>query len=301
MIVRGGVGNFVMLLALVILAGCIVESLCLPKEHSTLVYRTVGDLPLRLYVFESTPEVENRPNRPAVVIFHGGGWTEGEAAFVFPMCRYLAARGMVAIAAEYRLADGEQVTPLESMEDAQEVMYWIRRHASELGIEAHRVAAAGLSAGGHLAASAVVFCDSSSENSDGCRPDALLLWFPAVTVTSDVWFDQLLRGRMDPAEASPSDHVRPGLPPTIIFQGTEDHVTPLAEVRKFVERMRKARNRIDLHIYQGRGHAFTQDIEDYIDSMEKADRFLSSEGFLRGEPNVDLIRRSKKAGPEASR
>lgn len=263
------------------------------------IYRSVGATRLEAHVF-APPDAELRAPRPAVAIFHGGGWTEGEPEWTHPMCRYFASRGMVAVGAQYRLSDERDVTPLEAMDDAREVIRWLRREAGRLGIDSQRVAAAGWSAGGHLAASAAVFTGpvGSDDAPPGAgvspAPDALLLWFPAVSLTNDAWFAKLLLGRAAPAAVSPAEHVRPGLPPAVVFQGTRDRVTPLVEVRQFVQAMERAGNRCELHVYPGRGHLFTRDLEDYRDTMVKADRFLVSLGFLEGEPDAAAIRRFKE-------
>ena len=121
-------------------------------------------------------------------------------------------------------------------------------------------------------------------------PDALVLWYPAVAVTADTWFEKLLGGRARPVEASPAEHVRPGLPPTIIFQGSADTVTPLSGVRRFCDAMKSAGNRCDLHVYDELGHLFGREHpEAREDAMQKADRFLVSEGFLKDEANKAVL------------
>lgn len=261
-----------------------------PPDHSSIVYRTVGDLRLKAHVFHPPGGKSDDP-RSAIVIFHGGGWDTGIPEWTFPMCRHFAARGMVAIGAQYRLSDRQgTVTPLEAMSDSRFVIRWLRTNARQLGIDPDRIAAAGSSAGGHLAASAAIFDDPPQPGRRTAAPDALLLWYPAVAVTADTWFEKLLGGRARPVEASPAEHVRPGLPPTIIFQGSADTVTPLAGVRRFCDAMKSAGNRCDLHVYDELGHLFGREHpEAREDAVQKADRFLVSEGFLAGEPAREVL------------
>jgi acetyl esterase/lipase len=68
-----------------------------------------------------------------------------------------AGLGMVAIAGEYRLSDQKSVTPLDSMADVRDLIRWVRTKATDLSVNPHRIAAYGVSAGGHLALSAAVF------------------------------------------------------------------------------------------------------------------------------------------------
>jgi acetyl esterase/lipase len=255
-----------------------------PVEH---VYATPGGTELRAYIF--SPEKPGTEKRPAIILFHGGGWAMGEPAWAFARAKKFAERGMVAVAAQYRLADQKGITPLEAIADARAVVRWVRGQADALGIDPKRVAAYGWSAGGHLAASAAVF-DTDAVAS--ARPDALVLVSPAVSVTADGWLQRLLMGRGNARDISPDEHVRKGLPPTFILQGDVDTVTPVAGAKRFCERMRAAGNVCELHIYPGFGHLFTPagtpddgmpqpDQATSADASRRADSFLASLGFLK--------------------
>jgi acetyl esterase len=104
-----------------------------------------GDLPVRVY----TPEGE--APFPIVVWFHGGGWVVGTLDTYDPLCRALAAAvPAVVVSVDYRLAP-EHRHPAAA-EDAYAATLWASRHAAELGGAQHRLAVAGDSAGGNLAA-----------------------------------------------------------------------------------------------------------------------------------------------------
>jgi acetyl esterase/lipase len=255
-----------------------------PVEH---VYAEPNGTQLKAYVFR--PDKPGPVKRPAIVLFHGGGWTIGEAAWTFPRAKHFAERGMVAVAAQYRLSDQEQVTPHEAMADARAVIRWVRAHADSLGIDPNRVAAYGWSAGAHLAASAAIF--GVDEDGISARADALVLVSPAVSLAADRWAQRLLKGRGTARDISPDEHVRKGLPPTLILQGDVDTVTPMAGARRFCEAMRAAGNVCEPYVYEGFGHLFTPagtpddgmpqpDQATSADASKQADRFLASLGFL---------------------
>jgi acetyl esterase len=104
-----------------------------------------GDLPVRVY----TPEGE--PPFPIVVWFHGGGWVVGTLDTYDPLCRALAAAvPAVVVSVDYRLAP-EHPYPA-AVEDAYAATAWASRNAAALGGAQHRLAVAGDSAGGNLAA-----------------------------------------------------------------------------------------------------------------------------------------------------
>ena len=104
-----------------------------------------GELPVRIY----TPEGE--PPFPIVVFFHGGGWVVGTLDTYDPLCRALAAATpAVVVSVDYRLAP-EHRWPA-AVEDAYAATEWASRNAAALGGVQHRLAVAGDSAGGNLAA-----------------------------------------------------------------------------------------------------------------------------------------------------
>jgi acetyl esterase len=224
-----------------------------PAEH---VYSTARGEQLKVYVFSSPPEKASAP-RAAIVIFHGGGWSMGEPSWGFWLAQHFAEHGMVGIAAQYRLSDQKTTTPLDAMADARAAIRWIRANATSLGVDPNRIAAYGWSSGGHLAAAAAIFDDPSAASSVSCSPNALVLVSPAVSLGSDAWLKRLLISKADPGSISPDEHVRKGLPPTIILEGRADTVTPLAGVQHFCDRMQAEHNRCELNIFDGVGHLFT--------------------------------------------
>jgi acetyl esterase len=262
-------------------------------EPTAHVFRAPGGVELKAYAF-SSPLQKGSENRPGIVIFHGGGWAMGEPAWAFSRARHFAERGMVAVAVEYRLSDQKTITPVEAMSDARAAIRWIRSEARSLGVDPERIAAYGWSAGAHLAASAAIFDDATPAAQLSAAPNALVLVSPAVSVASDSWFQRLLGDRGNARDFSPDEHVRKGLPPTLILQGSSDTVTPLAGVRRFCERLRTARNACELHVYDGFGHLFTPagipddgwpkpDAATASDALTRADRFLRSIGLMDKE------------------
>jgi acetyl esterase len=259
-------------------------------EPRTHVFASVGGVDLKAYVFSPTADGTGEP-RSGIVLFYGGGWAEGEPAWAFGRARHFAEQGMVAVAAQYRLSDQKSISPIEAMADARAVIRWMRSQATPLRIDPRRIAAYGWSAGAHLAASTAIFEDAAA-TAGSARPDALILVSPAVSLVSDQWFQRLLGTRGNATDFSPDLHVREGLPPTLILQGSTDTVTPLPGVRRFCERMVAAKNTCDMHVYEGFGHLFTPagipddgqpkpDPATAADALARADRFLKSLGFQR--------------------
>ena len=244
--------------------------------------QSLDGAPLEAHVFDPGPSM--RP-RAAIIVFHGGGWAVGDPTWAYERARRYAQRGMIAIAAQYRLSDQAAISPLEAVADARAQIAWARANAARLNIDPARIAVYGWSAGGHLAAAAAQAGDAAS------RPDALVLLSPAVDLERDSWFARLLGRRGNVEDYSPLRHVGTGMPPTLILQGDVDTVTPLPGAQAFCSAMQAAGNLCELEVYRGYGHLFTpagQDDRGTPDpdpatataAAERADRFLLERGFF---------------------
>lgn len=107
-------------------------------------------LAARLYIPEGAGD------RPALTVFyHGGGWVIGTLDTHDGTARALArASGTAVLSVAYRLAP-EHAYPLP-VDDCYDALCWAAAHAEELGIDGTRLAVAGDSAGGNLAAATAI-------------------------------------------------------------------------------------------------------------------------------------------------
>jgi acetyl esterase/lipase len=99
--------------------------------------------------------VYERADRPrpsgALVWIHGGGLVMGTAEAGNDLCsRFASELGILVVSVDYRLAP-EHPFPA-GLDDCVAGLAWVHAHASELGVDASRVAVGGDSAGGGLAA-----------------------------------------------------------------------------------------------------------------------------------------------------
>jgi acetyl esterase len=107
-----------------------------------------GPIPLRLYRGFGT---QAGALLPALVYFHGGGWTIGDLDTHDIVCRTLANRGRCAVfAVDYRMGP-EHKFPA-AVEDCVAATRWVAGQGDALGVDAARIAVGGDSAGGNLAA-----------------------------------------------------------------------------------------------------------------------------------------------------
>lgn len=233
-----------------------------------------------------SPSHDDDKPRSAIVLFHGGGWNEGEAGWMDSIAEQYAGLGMVAVSVDYRLSRND-VTPFDAVADARSAIRWVRQEAKRLGINPDKVVALGTSAGAHLAASTAIF-DEPWGSAVSSVPNALVLRSPAVSVATSNWFRKLTGGVAQAAALSPDLHVRTGLPPMLLLQGEEDNVTPAAGAQRFCQRMQALGNTCKLKLYPEVGHLFTrnlasQEVPDYdaIDRSVSKDASDASIAFLR--------------------
>ena len=152
-------------------------------DARTETYKTIGDVDLKLWIFDPPNHKKNDP-RPAIVFFFGGGWKAGNPAQFEQHCRYLASQGMVAMTADYRVLSRHKSLANKAVEDAESAIRWVRENAQRLGVDPNRVAAGGGSAGGHLAAclGAVPALNEQASKKTSSVPNALALFLSLIHI-----------------------------------------------------------------------------------------------------------------------
>jgi acetyl esterase len=250
------------------------------KDHVVKIFKSVEEYKLEAHIFYPD-SIKKDDKRPAIVIFHGGGFVLGNPSWAFDKARHYADKGMIAVSAQYRLSNFRDITPLDAIQDAKDLMIWLRKNADSLKIIGDKIAVSGWSVGGQLCATLAVLVDTLRDLNINTSPDALLLTSPGTGTGG--WFTELLNGAdVNPEDFSPVDHVRKGLPPAIILQGRDDTVTPLKDVQLFHDRMVADDNYCEMWIYDNVGHLFTPTwMGD--DGWPKPDKEVQEQADLRAE------------------
>ncbi|TPN84969.1 alpha/beta hydrolase [Mesorhizobium sp. CU2] len=127
-----------------------------------------GPLKVRVYRGQGA----SAASAPALLYLHGGGWVIGNLSSHDEICRWFAnIADCVVVAPDYRLAP-EHKFPA-AVEDCRAVISFMQDSAGELGIDSNRIAVAGDSAGGNLAAVLALLA-----REDKCSLTAQLLLYP---------------------------------------------------------------------------------------------------------------------------
>ena len=248
-----------------------------------VLYKSTKQGDLNLYFYRPL-DFDKSKTYNCIIFFHGGGWNSGDYKQFERQSMYFASRGMIAISAEYRIKNKHGTTPIQAMEDAKSAIRFLRLNAKSFFINPNRIAAAGGSAGGHLAAVTAnidLFDNVNEDLGISSKPNLLVLYNPVIDFGSRkwLWID-------NPSDASPVHNISKGSPPTIILTGTNDKIVPVETIMNYKKIMKSVGSRCDVILYDGAEHAFFNRGEDFIDTVLKSDIFLKSNWYLEGKPTI---------------
>jgi len=225
------------------------------------------DIPIRVYRPQAT-EVEQLP---VLVYFFGGGWVLGSVETSDGVCRTLAnAVPCLVVTVGYRLAP-ENPFPA-AVHDCHEATRWIAEHAADLGGDPGRLAVAGDSAGGNLAAAVTLL----ARRDGGPALTAQVLVYPNTAHHGDTESmrdndDSALFNRQSVAWywshylADPDDGKNPlvsplladdhsGLPPALVITAEYDPLRDEGE--QYAERLAESGVDVTASRYDGMVHGF---------------------------------------------
>ncbi|HKJ74745.1 MAG TPA: alpha/beta hydrolase [Alphaproteobacteria bacterium] len=217
-----------------------------------------------VYLYKSPESVAEEP-LPILIDIHGGSWQHGYAGSDDMFCRYMAAQGYAVFSIDYRKAPEFQY-PIQ-IQDVRGAISWIYRNAPLYGADATRIALVGRSAGAELA---LVDAYTSMKIPIGAvisyyGPTDLVKGYNAPPKPDPIdiraKLSDYLGGGPQSApdayrDASPTSHVRKGLPPTLLIQGDEDHVVKPRFARELRQDLLSKGDRILLLDIPWSEHAF---------------------------------------------
>lgn len=204
-------------------------------------------------------EVNESRILPAVLVLPGGGYAMTSAREKESVALGFAVRGFAAFVLEYSVAPAVFPTALR---EAAMAMVYIRENAEELGVDPHKVAATGFSAGGHLCGTLGMLYDSPEVADIGgaaaIRPDALGLCYPVAVAWGNTHEGSFrnLTGTDDKQvwqKLSLDTLVRPDMPPVFLWTTRDDQTVPCRNTLILAQKLEEKGVDFALHVYrQGR-------------------------------------------------
>lgn len=174
---------------------------------------------------------------PCILDIHGGGWKARQVEADKPMMERLAQRGFVTALVSYRLST-EAKYPA-ALHDCKAALRCLRAHAAELKIDPKRIGCMGGSAGGHLSGLTAMTTGLPEfegegpfkEQSSGVK--ACIVMAATQNLVDSNYFQKnesailffggnALEKPEVYKQASPINHVRAGVPPTLYIEGEKD-------------------------------------------------------------------------------
>ncbi|MBQ6707775.1 MAG: alpha/beta hydrolase [Clostridia bacterium] len=194
---------------------------------------------LTTYIHEASNEMKHCTVKPAMLVIPGGGYrfcSERESEVV--AMKYYT-RGYNAFVLRYSI--GEDSAFPRPLEDAEKAMETIVSRAEEFMIDPEKIAVAGFSAGGHLAATLGTM--------GKIKPKAMILAYPCV-------IEEMLQV-LSPQQPSVDDKVDSTTPQTFLVAASNDDLVPVINSIRFAEVLDENKIPFEMHIYSIGGHGFS--------------------------------------------
>jgi acetyl esterase len=225
------------------------------------------NIPIRIYTPEKAGPL------PVILYYHGGGWAVGNLDTHCDLCRSIAHRsGCIVVAVAYRLCPENRFP--KGLNDCYNALRWVFEHACEFGGDPAKLAVAGDSAGGNLAAAVALM----ARDQKGPKLSYQVLIYPGTNYSFDTasYFEneegyRLTRANMihfwDLYLACPADGQNPyasplrakdlsGLPSTLIITAQYDVLRDDGEA--YAARLKRAGVPVKLTRYLDMNHGFLQ-------------------------------------------
>ena len=262
------------------------------KDAATYVYekRSEGDVLAHLFF----PEKASLTPQPVVVFFHGGFWDTPTPTQFVPHCLHFASKGAVSVAAETRTFARHGTGPLEAIEDARDLIRWIRHNADTFNLDPNKITIGGAAGGAFLALLATMPTQKALPHVDGldCRPQALILFSALLNTATRNAASEKFPDFKTAKKLSPTNLLRRKLPPMLFFHGRADRITPFDEVEKFRRRLRWRGNSCELVDFVRAEHSFFNfnvSHKNFELTLGSAEKFLIDRGLLPADETGESI------------
>jgi acetyl esterase/lipase len=232
-------------------------------------------------------------NGTAIVIFPGGGYgglsmdKEG-----YRVAKAFNKFGVTAFVVKYRLPSDDIMIDktIGPLQDAQQAVLMVRKHAAEWGVKPNKIGIIGFSAGGHLASTEGTHFDKlviDDKDKISVRPDFMVLLYPVITFgpMAHVGSRENLIGKTPSDDLlnlySNEKQITANTPPTMLVHATDDDAVPVQNSLMFYDALLNAKVKVEMHIFEAGGHGFGLNNPKSKDKwIDWCKNWLDENGFL---------------------
>ncbi len=255
------------------------------ESFTNIEYKKVGSKTLQLDIYRLKDLAEPKP---VMIFIHGGSWRSGKRSDYLPYLIDYAEKGYVTATVSYRLVK-EAIFPA-AVQDVNCAVKWIKKHATEYGINPDKIVLIGGSAGGHLAMM-IGYGGNEEIFNEGCDlqissdVDAVINLYGPVDLTtpyavSTYQVKDFLNTTYDKDPktfelASPKTFISKDDPPTLTFHGTIDSLVPVSQADSLDVWLDKAGVPHEYHRLKGWPHTMDLSVKVNEYCQFYIDRFLS--------------------------
>ncbi|HEX4870390.1 MAG TPA: alpha/beta hydrolase [Moraxellaceae bacterium] len=246
------------------------QAFSLFRDHRMETVRfTPKDWPAPLDADLYLPEDKKKAPYPVLLLIHGGAWHKGDKASMAKAGKVLADRGFAALAINYRLAPRFRYPA--PVEDAQQALRWLQKHATKYRLDTGRVGVWGYSAGAHLAALLavqpvttdvpelrVVIAGSAPTDLRQSTQASVRAFLGADASAQPALYE----------DASPLARVHPGLPPFLLYYGSADTLVAPSQSENFARALKEAGVTVKVIRIEGADHrSAAQGVRQHLDEV----------------------------------
>lgn len=235
--------------------------------------------------------LKDRSKGPVAVFIHGGGWTRRDKDMSRFMAPAWVAAGYTVVSINYRLTRPGSTEPSErnihpaQIDDCARALKWITANIQDYGGDPERIAIAGHSSGGHLAA--LLVCDERWHEKYHIDIGRVKCWISLSGVLDltleenyeHEWMREFIAALIGEgnalvpaqhltalADASPVSFVKGSEPPCLLVHGTNDYMVPINNSLKLYDRLSEKGARAELRIVKKAAHM------DYFSGLNEENR-----------------------------
>jgi acetyl esterase/lipase len=216
---------------------------------------------------------------PGIVFIHGGGWVSGNRNQMIKVIKAMADAGYVGFTIDYDL--GKSTFP-GALNESLAAVRFFRAHAAEYHLDPFRIAVAGSSAGGELAALVGLAQGDTASHVEAAIVfnGALDLTLPDPKTSLPSVVTIYLGGQCESImetckAASPQFQVHAGAPPFYVGHGDQDQSVPFVQAVAFTNALKAAGVPVEFFQANGGKHTYWSDPRFYSANLDAIKAFLA--------------------------